>query len=230
MKNIIKITIFSGIFLWIAACGGGKDNPPVPPSPASLVFPEDNTECNEGIIVSDMESRVTFMWNTSKNTDSYTLSVRNLNTATTQTFNTGDTQFEVTLLRGIPYAWSVISRADGVSQTAQSPEWKFYNAGLAVENYAPFPAGLDSPQMGAAVDAVAGEVMLAWEGSDIDGDIVDYEVYFGTDNPPTTMVSGTTSMSLNVAVTPGGIYYWRVVTRDSEGNTSTSDIFQFRVN
>ena len=233
MKNLRKYTILSFVLLLIAACGGdgGGDPPPeLPPSATSLIFPGDNTECNEGTVLSDIESRVTFMWNASENTDSYTLNLRNLNTGLTQTFNTGNMQLDVILLRGIPYAWSVTSRADGVSQVAQSSEWRFYNAGLAVENYAPFPAGLNSPGMGTAVDAVSGEVNLAWAGEDIDGDITDYDIYFGTDNPPATLAENTSNTSLDVAVISGDVYYWIVISRDSAGNTSTSEVFEFRVN
>lgn len=230
MKSISQYIILTFVLAGMAACGGDKNPPPKPPAAATLIFPADNTECHEGTILSAIESSVTLMWNASQNTDSYTLNLTNLNTGATQTFNTGNTQREVILLRGVPYAWSVISRADGVSQTAQSPVWQFYNAGIAVENYAPFPAGLDSPKMGTAVDAVAGEVTLVWTGEDVDDDITGYDLYFGTDNPPAALAGTPSATSLSVPVASGEIYYWRVVSRDAEGNTSNSGVFEFRVN
>ncbi len=234
MKDTAKLTTFSLILLFIVSCGGGGggDNPPPQPSPsaANLIFPADNTECNEGILLSDSQSTVTFEWDAAANTDSYTLNVRNLNTGQVQSLNTGNTQLDVTIMRGVPYAWWVVS-SNSTSQTAQSAEWKFYNAGLAVENYAPFPAGLISPQMGSGTDATGGEVTLVWDGNDVDGDIADYDVYFDTANPPVNLQqAGTTTISLNVSVVSTEIYYWRVITRDVEGNTSTSAVFEFRVN
>lgn len=233
MKTIRKYIIFSFVVLLTAACGGGGgDNPPpqLPPSAATLVFPGDNTECNEGTVLSDTQSTVTFQWNASDNTDTYTLHIRNLITSQTQTVNTGSIQSDVTILRGTPYEWWVVSSNNGTSQTAQSTAWRFYNAGLAVENYAPFPAEAVSPKTGTAVNAVAGEVTLIWTGEDIDGDIADYDIYFGMDNPPATLAGNTANTAMNVAGTSGTIYYWIVVTRDAEGNTSTSEIFEFRVN
>lgn len=212
------------------ACGGGNDSPPKPPGAANLLFPEDNTECNEGAILSASESTVTFMWEASQNTSAYTVNVRNLLTGVTQSFNTNATQLGITLLRGTPYAWSVISKGSGVSQTAESDEWKFYNAGVAVENYAPFPAALVSPQMGVAVNAVGGTVALSWTASDVDGDITGYDVYAGTVNPPVALAGSPVAASWNLPVTSGLVYYWRVVTKDSEGNTAQSEVFQFRVN
>jgi hypothetical protein len=229
MKRI-KLSFLVLLFMGALACGGGNDSPPPPPSAATLIFPEDNTECNEGVVVSPTQSSVTFMWNAAENADSYTLSVRNLDTGSSQTFNTNNTQQEVTLLRGVPYAWRVISKANGVSQTAESAEWRFYNAGAAVQNYAPFPAAVVSPAMGVAVNAVGGMVTLSWTASDVDGDITGYEVYAGTVNPPVALAGNSTAATLNVAVTSGTVYYWQVVTNDAEGNSSFSDVFEFRVN
>lgn len=233
MRKIKTYTTVLVVLAVAAACGGGGGGnpaPKLPPSAASLVFPIDNTECNEGTVISDTQSTVTFMWNASEHTDTYTLTVRNLNTGQLQTLNTSAIQLDVTLLRGIPYEWWVVSANAETSETAQSETWRFYNAGLAVENYAPFPAGLNSPKMGTAVDAVSGEVTLIWAGGDVDDDITDYDIYFGTDNPPATLVENTPDTSIQVTVMLGQIYYWTVITRDAEGNTSTSEVFQFRVN
>jgi hypothetical protein len=34
----------------------------------------------------------------------------------------------------------------------------------------------------------------------------------------------------NVSVTSKNTYYWKIVTKDSQGNSSDSDIFVFKVN
>ena len=87
MKMIYVKLMLIGMFL--ISCGGGgsgsSDNGPDPvpvPAPlaATLIFPDNNTECNEGEVVNDTQSRVTFQWNASQNTDSYEVNLKNLNT------------------------------------------------------------------------------------------------------------------------------------------------------
>ncbi len=234
MKKQILAYITFTVFTCISCGGGGEDTTPAPevtpPSAAVLIFPEDNTECNEGTVLSETQSTVTFRWNASANTDTYTVNVKNLRTNSTTTQNATTNQADITILRGVPYSWTVVSRANGTSQTATSQSWKFYNAGLPVESYIPFPAVAVSPQTGADVDATSGMVTLEWEGSDIDDDIQNYDVFFGTENPPVNQVNTVTNTSIEVNITAGTVYYWSILTRDDEGNTSNSEVFQFRAN
>ena len=72
-------------------------------------------------------------------------------------------------------------------------------------------------------------VKLEWNGLDIDNDIISYDVYFDTTNPTTTLLSNTTDNTMDVTVEAGNIYYWRVVTNDSIGNTSESEVFEFKI-
>lgn len=239
MKNM-KILFQSIVILLVISCSGsgGDDEPnpnppPVqvdPPSATTLIFPDNNSECNEGTILSDEESAVLFRWNASDNTDTYQVNLKDLKTSSTRTFTSSTNQLEITILRANPYAWSVTSSANNTSQTAQSAEWKFYNAGLPAENFAPFPADLVSPEMGSSVNAASGTIELRWIGSDIDDDIQSYEILFGTENPPGTLESTTTSPVLDVQVNINEVYYWRVISIDSQGNTSNSEVFQFRTN
>ncbi|NER14645.1 hypothetical protein GWK08_14410 [Leptobacterium flavescens] len=238
MKVLRNIYIQGLLILTAFSCSGGGDDggdptpPPVidPPEATTLIFPENNTECNEGTILSDTESAVVFRWDASANTDLYEVNLRDLNTGSSRTLTSTVNQLEITILRGNPYAWSVTSRSNTTTQTAQSDEWKFYNAGLPTENFAPFPADLVSPKMGSSVDAASGTLLLEWEGNDIDNDIVSYDILFGTVNPPTELEGNTSSTTMEVGVSSGQTYYWRVITKDSQANTSQSEIFQFKVN
>ena len=236
----MKITsrVFSGLTLFLlAACGGnssGEDTPPplvvAAPSATTLVFPEDNTECNEGVIseTDETKSAVTFQWNASENTDTYEVNLRNINTNTTTKTNSSSEDATITIDRGTPYEWFVISKANGTNETASSAKAKFYNQGPGIENYAPFPAEAVNPARGSTIPS-ATSVNLQWATSDIDDDIVGYAVFFGTETDPTTEIGSTEESNLDAAIASGETYYWRVVTTDSQNNTSTSEIFEFGV-
>jgi hypothetical protein len=231
----LNFGIFMLAVFFISACGGGDSSPdPVPdpdpvPSPlaATLVFPDNNAECNEGVVLNGTQSKVTFEWNASQNTDSYEVNLRNLNSNSSSKSNSNTNSAEITLERGVPYEWFVISKANGTNATATSSIWKFYNQGPGIENYAPFPAEAVNPGRGAAIDN-SGTVQLEWTGSDVDNDIIEYEVLFGTDSEPSDLL-GTTPDSFIDATIATGVYYWRVISRDSQGNSSQSEIFEFSV-
>jgi len=73
-------------------------------------------------------------------------------------------------------------------------------------------------------------VALEWIATDLDDDIVSYEVFFGTETTPTTSLVATNDNFINdVAVSSGNTYYWRVVTIDELGNNSISSIFDFKI-
>ena len=215
--------------------GGTDDEPAVPdPSAATLVFPEDQTECNTGVVTPEDEtmSTVTFEWNASQNTDSYTVSLTNLNTGGLIFENSTTNSADITIQRGAPYSWFVTSRATGTTSTAESATFRFFNEGPGIENYAPFPAEAISPTRGQNFSGVT-QVDLSWSGSDIDNDITGYEVLFGTDASALTSI-GTTMADettiTDVAVMAGTTYFWQVLTSDGAGNTSSSVVFEFRVN
>lgn len=99
---------------------------------------------------------------------------------------------------------------------------------MGVENYIPFPAQAVSPSDNATFSAT--NVDLVWSGLDIDNDIVAYDVYFGLNNPPVNLLlnDGPEELISSVPVLTGK-YYWFVVTKDSAGNESESQIFGFRI-
>ncbi len=70
--------------------------------------------------------------------------------------------------------------------------------------------------------------ILSWSCSDPDGDILTYDIYFGTSTPPpqvATAQSDTTydPGTLNDSTT----YYWKVVAHDNYGNTTVGDVWEF---
>lgn len=229
-NTIIKLLSIPLVLVSIIGCGGSKDALIPAPSKATLSFPTQNAACYSGTVISTTQSSVTFSWSASDNTDSYELDVKNLLTNTITTFPATTFQLSITLLRNTPYSWFIISKSSKTTTTATSDTWKFYNAGLGTVSHSPFPADVSSPSFGQNITATAGTVNLAWIGSDVDGDIVSYDVYFGTTTSPAILKTNTTNQFLNnVTVSSNTGYYWKVITKDSQGNTSDSGLFQFFV-
>ncbi len=243
-KQLLCITLIS---LFLAACSGGEPGETPTPQPqvktptaASLVSPANNTECNQGNIISTDLSSVLFQWNPSENTNTYTLKVTNLNTNTVQEQSSSNTSLSMALKRGTPFSWKVVSKSNSTTQTAESGTFRFFNAGAPVENHTPFPAEAVSPSRGATLTGVT-SITMEWESSDIDNDLAANTVQLlgssevldqvDFDNETTVTYQTTTTQSINeVAVEAGKIYYWQVKSQDEVGNSATSEIFEFRVN
>lgn len=207
-----------------------KDDPPKAPEAALLTFPLQNSECTTGVDLNETTSRVEFTWAMANHTSSYELRVTNTASNITQTVSTGTLSAELPLTKGAPYSWTVISRNTDTEQTATSASWQFYNAG-AQTTYAPFPAQPLAPLSGAtAIKDINNEVELQWSGADIDNDIAGYEVYFGTESPPQDLIASpsVSVTSIKVGVETNTTYYWEVITKDREGNSSNSGTFSFR--
>ncbi|HVS90949.1 MAG TPA: hypothetical protein VHE59_02880 [Mucilaginibacter sp.] len=226
MRNGI---LFVMLILMLEGCAGKKNNaqPTPAPSKATLTAPAQNSVCITGSVISATQSSVTLIWNASNNTSSYDVVVKNLLTSATSTQNTTQTQLTLTLQRSTPYSWYVVSKSNQLSAAAQSDTWKFYNAGPGVVTYAPFPAEITAPIFGQVL--TSSTVNLTWTGSSVNsGTIVNYDVYFGTSNTPPLFKSAITDSFVNgVALTASTTYYWHVVTRDVNGNTSDSELYQF---
>lgn len=229
MKSRFQI-IAALLVLALTGCGsGGSDGEGQGPTPlaANLLAPANNSECITGTSISDTQSKVTLEWEAAQNADGYLVYVKNLSTQSQMQYNANATSLEVNLIKGEAYLWYVVSKSNSSSQNAQSAKWKFYNAGNGIANYIPFPADLIEPAMSSTISSAT--VDLIWQGADVDNDITEYKVYMDTTTNPTTLIGTVTTSALNgIAVQPNKSYYWKVITKDSAGNTSTSQLFQFK--
>jgi hypothetical protein len=227
MKKILLLC-----FLSLAVLGCKKNKKPIdPPTKAVLSLPNKDEACTSGTIISPTQSSILFKWNASLNTDSYELTIKNLETGTSTTQTTSALELAVTLSRNTPYSWFVTSKSTKIATTAPSDIWKFYNAGEAQTAFAPFPAEMVTPSLGQHISPTGGKITLQWNGNDVDNDIVNYDVYLGTTSSPALLKSNqTTSTLADVAVNAGTTYYWKVISRDSKGNTSDSGVSIFYTN
>jgi len=202
-------------------------DPPSPPSAVSLLAPAKNTECSPVDSSNGNTNLVQFSWQASANTESYQLQIENLVSGTKQTVTTTELTEIVPVTKGTPFSWSVVSKNTKVTESATSETWFFFSPGTEL-SYIPFPAQIVLPDGPKSFIDENGELILAWSGLDIDNDIDAYDVYYSTANPPSLFTTTTASeTSIKVAATTNTIYYWKVVTKDKEGNTSDSGVISF---
>lgn len=232
--KITAIYSFAIIVLLSVSCSS-ESNDKLPeeisnnPQAVLLVFPDNNTECNEGTIISDQQSRVEFQWQTAAHTDSYELVLTNKETEEISTFETIANAQLITIDRGVSFSWYVVSKSDISEQTAKSETFQFYNAAASEVHHVPFSAEAISPENGSDVTPSSTQITLQWEASDIDNDIKEYEVYFGADNKNLELISVQENTTLNVDITTGNTYYWSIKTIDESNNTAVSETFSFSV-
>lgn len=227
MKKYLALTAV----LVLMSCGKDVDiiQEILSPLPASIVFPENNSLCTTGLVISDTESEVIFGWEPSGNADSYEVTLINLENDDVQVLSTDANELSIQLLRSTPYSWFVTSILASNDNTTDSDTASFYNAGPGLASHVPFPATAISPQNNGQLQSTP-TIVLQWQGNDLDDDIINYDIFFGENNSPGLFSEELTSNSLeNIAVAPGTQYFWRVLTRDSLGNESSSAIFTFGV-
>lgn len=70
---------------------------------------------------------------------------------------------------------------------------------------------------------------LSWTCDDSDGDKLTYDIYFGTNSNPSKIESDytLTRYSFSNNLENETIYYWKIVAKDQNGGTSTSDTWSF---
>ncbi|HSQ47367.1 MAG TPA: hypothetical protein VLM44_10685, partial [Lutibacter sp.] len=108
-----------------------------------------------------------------------------------------------------------------------SATYTLYTEGVGITNHLPFSPVLVSPALNSVQTAAT--VNLQWTASDVDAsDALMYDVYFGTVNPPTAIVSSNQSAnSSNRTVTASTKYYWKVVVKDGKGGQTVGQVWSF---
>ena len=207
-----------------------------PPGSTALSLPANNEACESGQGSSASTATVSFSWSAATNATAYDLSVTNIsvpNMSTNAVITKNDltgTSTTLDLERGQAYSWKVTSKNDS-SSTADSATWKFYLAGEAEQNAAPFAASAVNPAPGSTVSPSEGKVTIKWESSDPDKDTLTYALEvstakdFTSDKTETFTDLNDSTKEINVSI---GVYYWRVTVAD-ESISVTSDVFSFRV-
>jgi hypothetical protein len=232
MKRIVLL--FGSLILLVNSCTPEEPVVPINPSAPTLISPANDETCLDGTSINDSQSNVDFRWSSAANALSYELVVTNLLTQSSQTYPATSNQTTVALTKAEPYNWSVKSIGEVGSIPSQSTQWKFYLAGDAVVNFAPFPSELISPQSGANVTPdINNLIKLQWNASDVDDDLAQFEVYLDKNDATTiikTIAYQTEEESIEIDVENGSTYYWKIIAIDTNQNQSSSGVYAFRTN
>ncbi len=226
MKKYLYIAII-GMVIW--SCGGGDDPPPTPenkaPSTPVQVYPANNDLC--------IDNAVNFQWNasTDPNNDAitYTIEVAKTNSFSPiiHTETTSSTSKSISLEKGVAFYWRITAKdSKGLSSPVSSSNG-FYTEGIGVSNYVPFSPEIVAPTLGETVQTTTAN--LQWTASDVDNDVLTYDVYFGTANPPASAVTSQSATSYTTpALTASTTYYWKVVVKDGKGGQTIGQIWNFK--
>ena len=230
MKRIVLL--FGSLILLVNSCTPEEPVVPINPSAPTLISPANDETCLDGTSINDSQSNVDFRWSSAANALSYELVVTNLLTQSSQTYPATSNQTTVALTKAEPYNWSVKSIGEVGSIPSESTQWKFYLAGDAVVNFAPFPSELISPQSGANVTPdINNLIKLQWNASDVDNDLAQFEVYLDKNDATTiikTIAYQTEEESIEIDVENGTTYYWKIIAIDTNQNQSSSGVYTFR--
>ncbi|MBM1105580.1 hypothetical protein JQC67_05435 [Aurantibacter crassamenti] len=225
--RLVRVLLLA--FFVVAGCK--KKDPVNLPEAALLVFPNKNSECTVGNDISATTREVDFKWQKATYATSYELRVTNIDANSTQTISTPALSARLPILKGATFSWVVLSKNEQVTNKVSSAAWQFYNAGSETSR-PPFSAEIIAPELGKSLfKDINNEVTLSWLGSDVDNDIVEYDIYFDTVSPPISVLAslGADVTEQKVSVEANTVYYWKVVTKDGDNHTSDSGIFDFRI-
>ncbi|GAA4276692.1 fibronectin type III domain-containing protein [Aquimarina mytili] len=194
------------------------------PEAPKLVFPSNNLTCAS----TDLE----FAWNTATDPDGDTVSYV-IEIAAEPSFNTilftsvtsaANKVFD--LEKGITYYWRVKASDDKGNDGDYSTVQSFFTEPEASINRLPGIPELISPGSGNRV--TGSSITLDWDANDADGDSLTYDVYFGISDSPSLLEENSTTSQIEVSVSTGITYYWRVVVKDSNQNATMGQIWNFR--
>ncbi|WP_264552713.1 hypothetical protein [Flavobacterium sp. N2038] len=230
MKNLIYLSLISALFI---SCGGGSDDPETPaentaPTVPALTAPVDNKLC--------VDNTVSFQWDrsTDANNDAITYQIQvakdNTFAQIVKTFDGAENTASFVLDKNTAYYWRIKATDTKGLASAYSSVYKFYTSGEAALNHLPFAPELVSPALNSALSTTTAS--LKWNATDVDAtDVLTYDVYFGTANPPTEKVSSNLSeKTLDVTTVAAKEYFWKIVVKDNKGGETVGQVWKFKTN
>ena len=209
--------------LWQFTTGDLNNQPPNVPT---LPQPED--------FASDIEGHAAFSWSGGDpDGDAVTYKVmlatistwiESPATALTEIYSTNLLKYDYYgIAKGATYNWQIIA-VDSHGAITEGPVWHF--ATVEPENNMPSFASAVEPGDGST--NISTKQLLSWNATDLDGDTLYFDVYFGTDPEPELVSASQTSLIYNPGTLDNNTkYYWRIVVSDGRKTNPRSDIWSF---
>ena len=233
MRSICKIWTLIIISTFVYSCGGGGDD--TIPEPKQVNNPPDKplitTPTNNVLCINNV---VDFKWEEASDPDGdtvkYQLQIATNNQFTENLYMSPDiltTSYQVTLYKGIAYYWKVKTIDSKGLSSEYSSIFQFYTEGDGGSNHIPFAPNVVAPTLHQIIQT--NTIQLGWTASDVDNDPLTFDVYFGTANPPTTIIAENQSATtLDVTLTPSTTYYWKIIVKDGKGGKSIGQVWDFK--
>lgn len=227
---IVSLVVFSSCS---SGDGGSEDPSPTPVENSSPTVPSLNYPTNNLVCISNT---INFQWNTSTDAQNDAITYQ-LQVATDNAFiqnlnssNATALSKQLTLNKGKLYYWRINATDSKNASSNYSPTYSFYTEGEEMLNHLPFAPVVVAPALNAF--QTNGAINLSWTAVDADAtDILTYDVYFGTVNPPTNKVaSAITSKNFSVNTSTASNYYWKVVVKDGKGGETLGQTWNFKTN
>lgn len=234
MKKIILILF--GTLLVNCSSGSNNDNSIVPENPDSIT--SSNTAPSTTSLVSPTnellctENPLKFQWEASDDADgdiiTYELQVsKDIGfSELVENININNISTTVSLEPGLEHFWRVRVKDENNAFSDYTEVWKFYTEEKGIVNYLPFTPTLISPIQNTLVSG--NEVILEWSSSDVDGDVLTFDVFFGQNNPPDMQLIDFESTTTSFQIQEENTYFWQVKVKDGKDGETLSQLWSFK--
>ena len=220
MKKIVYIIILCGI---VTSCHTESVVDNTAPATPNLIFPANNQLCTDKTL--QME------WSASVDEEggavSYLLQVAT-DAVFTRVFHEStvtQTTKELTFETNEAYFWRVKALDTQEASSDFTEVYRFYSEGEGTENHVPFSAVLVGPLEQSSV--ASGTVKLEWIATDLDQDILSYDVFLGTSqNNLQNVVMDSNDSFYTITVLSNVTYYWKVNVKDVN-DTTIGQVWEF---
>lgn len=189
------------------------------PTKVTGTLPVNGEPCSEFELIPNNDTKVSilFKWNAAQNTVNYTLEVL-LNNQQAVSSTVGGLETTVSLDRGKTYTWTVTSKNE--FGTTESDTYSFTTPGLAEVNYAPYAAEISTD-----FNTLTQLLTISWIGTDEDNDLLTYDVTITENESEIIEETDITDNSISgIEYNSGTEYYIKVISKDSTGSFSVSEI------
>lgn len=226
MRSVYILNFF--IFILISGCS--KEDPApdrvknLPPETPVLLKPANNEIC--------IPANLLFEWKTAADPEgddvSYQLEIstdQNLS-SNLQVWQIGSPTAEMSMETGVTYFWRVKAIDIRNNESSYSEIRKFFTEPNPEFNRIPHQPEQVSPGNNSSVEG--NKVLLKWTATDPDGDVLWYDVYFGTENPPQHIKEDHGNSSIELDIEPNKTYYWNITVKDEHGAKAIGEVWKFK--